>query len=141
MEKKLATGIFSRIKSKQAKAALTEFPFQVSFEEDQFIKWITEQIQIQNGRCHYCETSQDDINRLIKAEILTSKRFKTRGKNLELERLDSKGNSYSPENCVLVCYFCNNDKSDVVSSNDYIQFFAESKELFMQHLLNKLKLK
>lgn len=70
-----------------------------------------------------------------------TKRFKTRGKNLELERLDSKSNSYSPENCVLVCYFCNNDKSDVVSSDDYIQFFAESKKLFMQHLLNKLKLK
>jgi len=130
--------MFRRIVAKQKNAHLTEYSFEVKFQKNQFVNWFAEQYEKQDGRCYYCGTRQDDINRLIKEGVLTSKRFKTRGRNLELERLDSGCNAYSPQNCTLVCYFCNNDKSDVVSSQHYIQFFAGSKKQYMQFLLNSL---
>jgi hypothetical protein len=139
MSAKKAKELYYRILRKQSKAAQTVFAFQVKFEETDFCKWFIEQQQKQDNKCHYCETRQSDINRLIDDEILTSKRFKTRGRSLELERLDSKSNTYSPENCVLICYFCNNDKSDVVSAEDYRKFFSEPKRKYIEHLLLKLK--
>lgn len=66
--------------------------------------------------------------------ILTSNRFPQQGKLgrgqsrgvwLEVDRLIPKGN-YSPENCVLACYFCNNDKSDVFHGNDYKAYITDT---------------
>jgi len=65
--------------------------------------------------------------------ILTSNRFPQQGKLgrgqsrgvwLEVDRIKPK-ESYSPENCVLARYFCNNDKSDVFHGNDYKVFMAD----------------
>ena len=36
-----------------------------------------------------------------------------------MERKDARG-QYSPENCVLACYPCNNAKSDVFSYEEFL---------------------
>ena len=41
-----------------------------------------------------------------------------RWKRLEVDRIESK-KPYSPENCVLACYPCNNAKSDVFSYGEF----------------------
>lgn len=43
-----------------------------------------------------------------------------RGKRLEVDRMDSR-KSYTPENCVLACYPCNNAKSDVFSYEQFLE--------------------
>jgi len=53
-----------------------------------------------------------------------------RGNHLELERRDAKNNYYSPENCVLACYFCNNDKSDIFDENEYLEYLKDRRVFF-----------
>ena len=72
---------------------------------------------------------------MIASKTLKSIRFATRGQNLEVDRTD--GNIYSRKKCVLACYFCNNDKSDVVSSKDYLKYFRKTRA---KYLADKIKL-
>jgi hypothetical protein len=76
--------------------------------------------------------------------ILTSKRFPqegtvgrgtNRGVWLEVDRIDPNG-LYSRDNCVLCCYFCNNDKSDVFAGDQYVQFF-QNRVAYLRQLLNE----
>lgn len=43
-----------------------------------------------------------------------------RGKNFEVDRKDNS-RQYSPDNCVLACYPCNNAKSDVFSYQEFLE--------------------
>jgi 5-methylcytosine-specific restriction endonuclease McrA len=43
-----------------------------------------------------------------------------RGKRLEVDRMISD-QPYSPENCVLACYPCNNAKSDVFTYEEFVE--------------------
>ena len=65
--------------------------------------------------------------------ILKSNRFplngkfkqgRARGVWLEIDRKEPKG-KYSKNNCVLSCYFCNNDKSDVFNEKEYNNFIKD----------------
>ena len=138
---KLARKKFKAILAKQKKSKAKGGSFDVSFDEKSFADWFMKQTEKQKDQCFYCRVKQSDITRLIESKkgLLRSKRFVTRGKSLEVERMDSSTNSYSAENCVLICYFCNNDKSDVVSAEDYLTFFAEAKRRYFEYLLGKLE--
>lgn len=94
-----------------------------------FYKWYIEFVK--DKKCHYCNISERDIQRLVHTGKIKSKRFPlggklTRGVNrgywLEIDRKNPKG-KYSKENCVPCCYFCNNDKSDIFNEIQYITFF------------------
>lgn len=89
-----------------------------------FSSWYKKQYEAQSGCCYYCKTEQSKITELIKEGVLKSKRFLLRGLNLEIERKASSPGDYSRRNCVLSCYFCNNDKSDIFSEKDYFKYFV-----------------
>ena len=83
--------------------------------------------------CYYCGLTEVESQEIVMTSIITSNRFpqqgrlgrgQSRGVWLEVDRIKPKEN-YSPENCVLACYFCNNDKSDVFHGNDYKAFIAD----------------
>ncbi len=93
-----------------------------------FYKWYLKQESIQNCKCYYCGTDEFKIRELVKSGLYKkSKQMTNRGRHLEIERKDSKNNDYSPQNCVLACYFCNNDKSDVITEDDYFKYFVNEK--------------
>jgi hypothetical protein len=80
--------------------------------------------------CHYCGLKEEESQIIVLSGILKSSRFpqngilgrgQSRGMWLEVDRVQPKGN-YSKDNCVLCCYFCNNDKSDVFHGEDYHKF-------------------
>ncbi len=80
--------------------------------------------------CHYCGLKEEESQEIIHEGILVSKRFPKgglihrgvfRGYWLEIDRKNPNG-KYSIENCVLACVFCNNDKSDVFSEDQYKEF-------------------
>lgn len=111
-----------------------------SFEE--FNDWYT----FTEKKCYYCGLSEEDSRFIVMNELLTSKRFpekgvlkqgKARGYYLEVDKKDPILN-YSKDNCVLACYFCNNDKSDVFDGDNYIAFF-QNRLSFLEQLIVDFK--
>lgn len=121
---------FSRRKQK----GLNSF---LNFED--FEKWYNSQ----EKACHYCGLTEVDSQKIAMTGILKSSRFPQEGKPgrgqgrgvwLEVDRLSPKEN-YSSENCVLSCYFCNNDKSDIFHGGEYKKFMNNRLE-YLQGLIS-----
>lgn len=96
----------------------------LNFEE--FLIWYESQEKV----CHYCGIKEEEIQMIVSSGKLKSKRFpengniqrgRSRGFWLEIDRSNSF-EKYSIKNCVLSCYFCNNDKSDVFDGETYKEF-------------------
>ncbi len=105
---------------------------------DDFLDWYNSEEKI----CKYCGLTEEESQKIVMTSILKSNRFpengkieqgKSRGVWLEVDRLEPKG-KYSRKNSVLCCYFCNNDKSDVFSGEEYLKF----RENRIEYLRNKL---
>jgi 5-methylcytosine-specific restriction endonuclease McrA len=108
----------------------------IDFED--FYNWFVSQ----KKTCFYCGIDEYVVQRIVTKSILTSNRFpsngilkqgRSRGMWLEVDRLNPK-NNYSRENCVLCCYFCNNDKSDVFNGLEYKKFF-ENRNQYLRDLI------
>ena len=81
----------------------------------EFYDWYGKQYTKQQGLCIYCHLPGD--TRLNYGKWFRDGR---RGKRLEVDRIKSK-QPYSPDNCVLACYPCNNAKSDVFSYEEFME--------------------
>ena len=106
--------------------------------KDEFVKWFENTIKSQNYKCYYCDTSIFDIRSLIKQEKLKTRKtgYGRRGPIFEIDR-KINSNGYTKENCVLSCYYCNNDKSYILDSETYKKYFGESRKKYFEYLKNK----
>jgi hypothetical protein len=100
---------------------------------DEFYNWYLRQYENQNGSCYYCKIEESVLVELFEKKFTSVKR-PNRGKHLEVERRDSISNKYTKENCVLACYFCNNDKSDIFSESEYFEYLKDRKLFFIKQL-------
>lgn len=100
---------------------------------NEFYKWYLTQFEKQKGCCYYCKTEESVLTKLFEKKYTSVKR-PNRGKHLEVERRDSDSNKYNKTNCVLACYFCNNDKSDIFSENEYFEYLKDRKQFFNKQL-------
>ena len=107
---------------------------------DEFLAWYKKQ----KKECYYCGLKETELQEIVMTGLLKSKRFpqngvigrgKSRGVYLEIDRKKSDEN-YSSDNCVLACYFCNNDKSDIFDSDSYKRF-QSNRSGFIQNKLTK----
>jgi len=130
-ELQLRSNYSSRIK-KEANGFL-------SFED--FKNWYDSQ----DKTCHYCGLTERECQEIVVKGLLTSNRFPKNGKTgqgtsrgmwLEVDRKEPKG-TYSNNNSVLCCYFCNNDKSDVFPAKEYKAFFQNRVEYLRGLLMTK----
>lgn len=105
-----------------------------------FLSWYSEL----EKTCHYCGLKEEESNEIVMSGKLTSNRFPQKGQPgrgqgrgiwLEVDRLHPKEN-YSRSNCVLCCYFCNNDKSDVFDGVEYKKFML-NRAGYLRQLINK----
>jgi hypothetical protein len=96
---------------------------------EDFLVWYNSQ----KKECLYCKITEREYQEIIHKGILSSNRFPengvfSRGRNrgywLEIDRKKPKEN-YSKNNSVLCCYFCNNDKSDVFTDEQYFKFMND----------------
>jgi len=94
-----------------------------------FYRWYLAQLKEQQGYCYYCKTDEGLIAEFIDKKKEFIKR-PNRGKHLEVERRDAKSNIYNAENCVLACYFCNNDKSDILNEEEYFEYLKDRRLFF-----------
>lgn len=99
----------------------------------------------QELKCHYCGLKEIESQELAMRGILTSKRFpqngiigrgQSRGIWLEVDRSNPNEN-YSRENCILSCYYCNNDKSDIFDGMMYLEFFQNRVHFLRKLLIDK----
>ena len=99
--------------------------------------WYGSQLDHQDCKCHYCETSIFDINRLIDAGLLATRATRGEGVRGRVLEIDKKINElgYQPENCVLACYYCNNDKSYIFTADDYKEFYGPGRNRHFKHLI------
>ena len=81
-----------------------------------FCSWYEYRVKEQKGLCEYCHLPGDTTTYYR----IEGFRMGRRGFSLEVDRKDAKG-QYSPENCVLACYPCNNAKSDVFSYEEFLE--------------------
>lgn len=99
-----------------------------------FFEWYEQQPK----SCSYCGIEEEKLQEIFDFEngILQTKRG--RGRVLELERRDAINNEYSPENCVMACYLCNNHKSDLISEKDHLKYFAKDIYKYLDDKYNEL---
>jgi 5-methylcytosine-specific restriction endonuclease McrA len=84
-------------------------------------------------KCHYCKITELDIDRLIKAGKIKTKRLSTRGRSMEVDRIyPNKGYEYG--NIVLCCYWCNNAKTDEFTEKDFIPVGKEFEKIWKERL-------
>lgn len=112
------------------KQGLLDFGF-ANFDE--FYNWYLQQYEKQKSCCYYCKTEESILAELFEKKYTSVKR-PNRGKHLEVERRDSISNKYTKDNCVLACYFCNNDKSDIFTESEYFEYLKERKLFFIKQL-------
>ena len=107
-------------------------------DKNDLANWFVEKIKEQDYKCEYCETSIFDIIKLIKNKKLKPRKtgYGRRGLVLEIDRKDNS-NGYNRDNCVLACYYCNNDKSYILNSDDYKKYFGKARNDFFKDLLKE----
>ena len=102
--------------------------------------WFEKTIRNQDYKCYYCSTSIFDIQKLIKTKVIKERkiRYGCRGKNFEIDKINNdKG--YTQNNCVLCCYYCNNDKSNTIDGVIYKEYFGDKrKDSFLKLIKEKV---
>jgi Na+-translocating ferredoxin:NAD+ oxidoreductase RNF subunit RnfB len=71
---------------------------------------------LDENECHYCHITIDQIKQLAEKHKIYEKTL--RGWTLEIDRLNSNF-EYTPDNCVMACYWCNNAKTDEFTGKEF----------------------
>jgi 5-methylcytosine-specific restriction endonuclease McrA len=108
-EQRVASNKYTSIKSRVKKKP--GYDLEDYWSREDFIDWYTSA----EKKCCYCGSTDKDIEAFYRKTI--SKRNGTRGKTLEIERINDA--PYSRDNCKLSCYWCNNAKSDVFTYEEF----------------------
>lgn len=114
--------------------------FEGFLKRQNLAEWWKSEFNRLKGCCAYCETPIHLIRELIAKDLIGKRKVRNgyRGPSLELEKKDPRL-GYSPQNCTLICYYCNNDKSNVYKYEEYIKFHAPAKKQHFLFLWEKLK--
>lgn len=123
IEEKKISGIYSNIK--QRNKSIESWP------RKDFINWYLQN----NIGCYYCKTSNSDLKKFYELTYKDNKRRDQRGKSLEVDRIKGNG-SYSENNCVLACYWCNNAKTDVFNERDMKSIGLTINEVIKERIHN-----
>lgn len=84
-------------------------------------------------KCHYCNITEDKIELLRSQKKIKTKRFITRGKTLEVDRINPF-QPYEEGNLVLCCYWCNNAKTDEFSEEEFIKVGKVMEQIWEERL-------
>lgn len=98
-----------------------------------FYRWYIKQPR----ECFYCKTKEEIIAPLFIKGLLKSGHPGWGRGSLQIERKDGK--DYIPSNCVLVCLFCNNAKSDLIASKDFKKYVAKGFGRYLKNFYKRNK--
>jgi len=87
--------------------------------------------------CAYCGIKESEINKLFTAGRISTKRWGTRGRAMEVDRRDPR-KSYvhrgTESNIALCCYWCNNAKTDEFNDNEFFKIAQAIKDVWKKRL-------
>lgn len=72
----------------------------------------------ENRSCQYCGISEKQIECLAQKVKIETKRFYSRGKTMEIDKIDAFG-EYTKDNIILSCYWCNNARTDEFTAAEF----------------------
>ena len=101
--------------------------FPTKFPADQFVKLI------HSETCSYCGITIEMVTDLANKQQLYKKNY--RGWSLEIDRIDSNY-EYTPENCVMACYWCNNAKTDEFTYEEFKEIGQAIQKIWEKRLKN-----
>jgi len=87
--------------------------------------------------CGYCGISQDELYTIFSTALPLNDKAKRASGTLEIERKDSKNNSYHVSNLILACPLCNNAKSNLIDENSWTDLFASPMKEYYKKILGK----
>jgi len=105
-----------------------------------FMDWYLHELYFHENKYHYCKTSILKIRQLLNAGLINGRSVRgtgLRGPNFEIDRKDPAA-GYNERNCVLSCYYCNNDKSNTFSYETYLNIIGPAKKAAWDNLINNL---
>ena len=110
--------------------------FNGSFEA--FLAWWCEKTP-ENGirRCCYCGIDENTLKNAFEKGVISSKKTSFSGE-LQIERMDPDGD-YCDDNCEFACVICNNAKSDMISTEEFKEFFVPGIKKYWEHIEKKIK--
>jgi len=96
----------------------------------EFYKWYISP----ERKCHYCDITESQIKQLLDSGNLETKRLATRGRKLELDRMQPNLKYDNLDNLVLSCYWCNNAKTDTFTEEEFKKVGLVFKEIWKERL-------
>jgi len=88
-------------------------------------------------KCFYCKISEPEIERLINEKKITTKRLKTRGRSLEIERIKPNEEYDNIKNLIYSCYWCNNAKTDEFTLEEFLEVGKQIEKIWKKRLNKK----
>lgn len=100
---------------------------------EQLIQWYDNSKE----SCHYCGITQSELHLIVEKRLgnmtLNQKTKRSKG-TLEIEKLNPN-EAYTFENAVICCPFCNNAKSNLISADDWRNFFVPAMKSYLGSLV------
>jgi len=92
--------------------------------KEEFYNWF----KVQPRACSYCGITEEKLEVIFNFDHGSLYTKRGRGRVLEIDRIDSSenANDYSKTNCALSCYLCNNNKSDLITKDEFVKYFSTS---------------
>ena len=87
-----------------------------NLEKTVFEEWYGDDCK--DRQCEYCLIKESEIRTLINSGKIRTKRLTTRGRTMEVDRRDPRGD-YEVSNLVMSCYWCNNAKTDEFTYEEF----------------------
>lgn len=97
-----------------------------------FYKWYTSAVR----ECYYCKITEEKIAMLISNGKIITKRLSTRGRNLEIERIEPNLSYDALSNLVYCCNWCNNAKTDEFTESAFKLIGQGISEIWKSRLEN-----
>lgn len=108
--------------------------------KERFIDWYLHELYFHQCSCHYCGIKIYELRNLIERGIIRGRKVSNggiRGLNFEIDR-KNPFDEYNERNCVLSCYYCNNDKSNTFDYEIYKEVLGPARGLAWNNLIESI---
>lgn len=111
-------------------------------DRDGFVEWY---LSHKKRVCHCCGVSEDDVRRYF-YNNKDNKKITRNGKRGYMLEIDKENNfisekPYNKDNMFLLCYVCNNAKSNFINNYDDFKPISDGIKVFWDNELKKSKIK